>query len=1098
MIDRNDTRWYRNALIYQLHIKAFCDSDGDGIGDFAGLLKKLDYLHELGVTAIWLLPFYPSPMRDDGYDIADYRSINPGYGNMRDFRRFLSAAHERDLHVITELVINHTSDQHPWFQRARHAKPGSAYRDYYVWSDTDQSFSGTRIIFVDTEKSNWAWDPVAKAYYWHRFYSHQPDLNYDNPRVLKEVISVMRYWLDMGVDGLRLDAIPYLCQREGTNNENLPETHEVIRKLRHFIDENYPDRMLLAEANQWPEDTAEYFGRGDECHMAFHFPLMPRMYMALAREDRYPIIDILQQTPDIPDGCQWALFLRNHDELTLEMVTDEERDYLWRHYAHDRRMRINLGIRRRLSPLLEGDRRRIELLNGLLLSMPGTPIIYYGDEIGMGDNIYLGDRDGVRTPMQWSPDRNGGFSFADPSRLYLPPIMDPLYGYQVVNVEASQRTPSSLMNWMRRMLAVRKRHCAFGSGTIRFLDPGNRKILAYIREDPDETLLCIANLSRAAQAVELDLSSFKGCLPVELFHGQSFPPIGDLPYLFTLSDYAFYWFTLVEDYSHVPRWHEELPEPMLAFATLVMRDSWRDLLAGQNLAVLEGNILKNYLPKQRWFSAKDSVSQHYPLVLWGALEKTPQEAMMLLLVSSSEQEVDFHFLPLSISWGETLIQPTSPLLPFALAKVRKGPHIGVLHDALAGDRFGLGVLDAMLRGKKLKVGDRGFIHFTSTHYLHELDWSQSIAIKRLMVEQSNSSMLLDDKAILKIYRHPALGENPEVEMALFLTEMVPFANIPPILGIMEYQDEHKTITLGLMSRYIENQGDGWSYVVDNLERDMELLHMMHPAEIETPDEEEVYASLVADMRLLGERTGQMHQALAGAPQDLPGFAPEPVTSEDIQSWKEDIHAQINDTAAVVQNDKHWPDKLKISGEQFIRNIPIMHDRIDALLASGAPGWLKTRVHGDYHLGQVLIAHDDFYVVDFEGEPASSMQKRRQKHIPLKDVAGMLRSFDYAGATVLHQLREQISGSEETLASRIRHWGMLASSAFISGYQSAAGFRLDAGQIAVFNNLLSAFLLEKALYEVRYEAANRPDWLFLPLEGLRRLLSEGTSYDLHAM
>src|SRR5438270_1682594 len=516
-----DPLWYKDAIIYQLHVKSFCDSNNDGIGDFPGLISRLDYIADLGVTTIWLLPFYPSPRLDDGYDISDYRSIHPEYGTMADFKRFVAAAHARGIRVITELVINHTTDQHPWIQRARKSKPGSAARNHYVWSDTDQKYSGTRIIFLDTERSNWTWDPVAGAYFWHRFYSHQPDLNFDNPRVLEAVISVRRFWLDMAVDGLRPDAVPYLIERDGTNNENLPETHQVLKRIRAELDASYPGRMLLAEANQWPEDTKDYFGQGDECHMAFHFPLMPRMYMALAREDRFPITDIMRQTPQIPDNCQWAIFLRNHDELTLEMVTDSERDYLWETYAADRRARINLGIRRRLAPLLERDRLRIELMNGLLLSMPGTPVIYYGDEIGMGDNIFLRDRDGVRTPMQWTSDRNGGFSRAYPAGLVLPPIMDPIYGFQAVNVEAQARNPHSLLNWTRRMLAVRKRHRAFGRGVQRFLYPGNRKVLAFLREHQNEdgtteTILCVSNISRTAQAVELDLASYAGRVPVDI------------------------------------------------------------------------------------------------------------------------------------------------------------------------------------------------------------------------------------------------------------------------------------------------------------------------------------------------------------------------------------------------------------------------------------------------------------------------------------------------------------------------------------------------------------------------------------------------------
>ncbi|MGH8751221.1 MAG: maltose alpha-D-glucosyltransferase, partial [Burkholderiales bacterium] len=549
-----DPLWYKDAIIYQLHVKAFYDSNGDGIGDFRGLTEKLDYVKDLGVNTIWMLPFYPSPLKDDGYDISDYHGIHPDYGTLADFRILLREAHQRNLKVVTELVINHTSDQHPWFQAARRAPAGSNKRDYYVWSDSDQKWPETRIIFTATESSNWTWDPVAEAYYWHRFFSHQPDLNFDNPSVVKAVMRTMRFWFDMGVDGMRLDAIPYLCERDGTNNENLPETHAVLKQLRAELDRHYRDRFFLAEANQWPEDVREYFGDGDECHAAYHFPLMPRMYMAIAQEDRHPIVEIMQQTPDIPANCQWAIFLRNHDELTLEMVTSKERDYMYQMYAADPRARINLGIRRRLAPLLDNDSDKIKLMNSLLLSMPGSPIIYYGDEIGMGDNVYLGDRNGVRTPMQWSPERNAGFSHADPQRLYLPPIMDAVYGYQAMNVEAQLREPSSLLNWMRRLLAVRKAHQAFSRGTLSFLRAGNRKVLAYLREYEGKSILCVANLARSAQSVELDLIRYKGYVPVELMGRTSFPPIGELPYLLTLAGHGFYWFRLAKD-EEVPAWH---------------------------------------------------------------------------------------------------------------------------------------------------------------------------------------------------------------------------------------------------------------------------------------------------------------------------------------------------------------------------------------------------------------------------------------------------------------------------------------------------------------------------------------------------------------
>src|SRR6266404_2381549 len=657
--------WYKDAVIYQLHVKSFFDSNNDGIGDFQGLLSKLDYIADLGVNTLWLLPFYPSPRFDDGYDISDYRNIHPEYGTMADFRKFIAATRRRGLRVITELVINHTSDQHAWFQKARRAKPGSPARNFYVWSDNDQKYSGTRIIFLDSERSNWTWDPVAEAYYWHRFYWHQPDLNFDNPRVIAAVLGVMRFWLDAGVDGLRLDAVPYLVEREGTHNENLPETHAVLQRIRAELDRSYPDRMLLAEANQWPEDTKDYFGQGDECHMAFHFPLMPRMYMALAREDRFPITDIMRQTPQIPDNCQWAIFLRNHDELTLEMVTDSERDYLWQTYATDRRARINLGIRRRLAPLLERDRRRIELMNCLLLSMPGTPVIYYGDEIGMGDNIRLGDRDGVRTPMQWAPDRNGGFSRAEPASLALPTIMDSLYGYETVNVEAQSRDPHSLLHWMRRTLAVRRAHAAFGRGALRFLYPKNRKILAYLREHEGESVLCVANVSRTPQAVELDLSEFAGRVPIELSGGSQFPPIGQLTYLLTLPPFGFYWFILAKE-SEAPSWHTPAPEPMPDYVTVVLRDGLGDALCQSASGLLERDTLPAYLAKRRWFSAKDQKLEQVHIAYLASLPGGDRELLLAEVDTTTDGTRTRWLLPLSISWEDE--QP--PALPGQLAIAR--------------------------------------------------------------------------------------------------------------------------------------------------------------------------------------------------------------------------------------------------------------------------------------------------------------------------------------------------------------------------------------------------------------------------------------------
>ncbi|MDF9769690.1 maltose alpha-D-glucosyltransferase/alpha-amylase [Pseudomonas rhodesiae] len=788
-----DPLWYKDAVIYQVHVKSFFDSNNDGIGDFPGLIAKLDYIADLGVNTIWLLPFYPSPRRDDGYDIADYRGVHSDYGTMADAKRFIAEAHKRGLRVITELVINHTSDQHPWFQRARKAKPGSAARDFYVWSDDDQKYDGTRIIFLDTEKSNWTWDPVAGQYFWHRFYSHQPDLNFDNPHVMKAVLEVMRYWLDMGIDGLRLDAIPYLIERDGTNNENLEETHGVLKQIRAEIDANYPDRMLLAEANQWPEDTQLYFGDkkgddGDECHMAFHFPLMPRMYMALAQEDRFPITDILRQTPEIPANCQWAIFLRNHDELTLEMVTDKERDYLWNYYAADRRARINLGIRRRLAPLLERDRRRVELLNSLLLSMPGTPTLYYGDEIGMGDNIYLGDRDGVRTPMQWSIDRNGGFSRADPASLVLPPIMDPLYGYLSVNVETQTQDPHSLLNWTRRMLAVRKQSKAFGRGSLKMLSPANRRILAYTREytgadGRTEIILCVANVSRSAQAAELDLSAFAGMVPVEMLGGNAFPPIGQLNFLLTLAPYGFYWFVLAAE-NQMPSWHVEPAQSMPDFTTLVLKKRMEELLEEPCRTTLEQTSLPAWLPKRRWFAGKDTAIDSVRIAYGVRFGDAEHPVLLSELEVSAGGQVSRYQLPLGFL-GEDQFTSALPQ-QLAMARVRRARQVGLVTDAFSLEHFVRAVIQGLQAGTRLACND-GELRFDATQHLGALQLNDESPVRYLSAEQSNSSVVVGESLVLKLIRKVSAGVHPELEMSAYLTE-AGYANISPLMGAMVRHD----------------------------------------------------------------------------------------------------------------------------------------------------------------------------------------------------------------------------------------------------------------------------------------------------------------------
>ena len=1086
MIDRNDRHWYKNAVIYELHIKAFFDANNDGIGDFEGLVAKLDYLQDLGVTAVWLLPFYPSPLRDDGYDIADYTSINPTYGTMRDFRQFVAAAHDRGIRVITELVVNHTSDQHPWFQRARKAKPGSVWRDYYVWSDTDQKFPGTRIIFLDTEKSNWTWDPVAKAYFWHRFYSHQPDLNYDNPRVLSDILRVLRFWLDMGVDGLRLDAVPYLIERDGTNNENLPETHEILKRFRQEIDERYPDRMLLAEANQWPEDTRPYFGEGDECHMAFHFPLMPRIFMGLAREDRYPITDIISQTPPIPDDCQWAIFLRNHDELTLEMVTDSERDYLWETYATDERARLNLGIRRRLAPLLDNDRRKIELLTGLLLSMPGTPVLYYGDELGMGDNFYLGDRDGVRTPMQWSADRNGGFSRANPQRLYLPPIMDPIYGYETVNVEAQQTHASSLFNWTKRMIAVRQTHRSFGNGDMTFLRPANRKVLAYLRERDGEVILCVFNLSRSAQAVELDLASQRGRVPVELTGASAFPPIGTLPYLLTLPAYGFYWFMLA-DPAQLASHPEQEPESLPELETFILGKGWMLVESQRSDSARIDRIVQDMLPtyvaRQRWFGPKDARITHVTPERLGEIPKEGDESFLLLLgnVALADGKAQRYLIPLELAWGEEGLRQDNPLLPYVVGKIRRGPKSGIVFDAAHGTTFPRALLNAMRTHSTLPaVG--GTFRFGATEKLRALDMSEPLEVRRVATgEHAHTVRTLGDKVLLKMERRLRSGIDPGIEMGHFLSRSG-FTNSPALLGTLEHVDEAGTPTaLAIASEYVSNQGDGWSVVVDALDRELEDVLVSGNA-----DGRGLPYSLTL-IETIGRRTGELHRALAAAEPGDAAFAPEPVTAADLDNWLKRAIGRANDA---FESLKILPETTDAETRELAEKLLTLRDamikRLETLVPAIARG-NKIRLHNDYHLAKILVAANDVYIIDFEGEPDRPVEERRQKAPASRDIATMLRSFDYAARTAVDRQRQRGATHLEEIETRGLNWRSLAERRFLRSYgmardDSTGGSHLAGGE------LLPLFLADKLFEEIIYEGTNRPVYLATPLRAALELVA----------
>ncbi|MCW2962023.1 MAG: trehalose synthase [Thermoleophilia bacterium] len=1102
MTTATQARWYQDAVIYQLHVKVYRDSNGDGIGDFRGLVSKLDYLQDLGITAIWLLPFYPSPLRDDGYDTADYLRVHPSYGDMNGFKAFVKEAKSRGLRIITELVLNHTSDQHAWFQRARRAAPGSKHRDWYVWSDTVEKYTDTRIIFKDFETSNWAWDPVAGAYYWHRFYSHQPDLNWENPDVVKELYKTVDYWLEMGVDGLRLDAVPYLFEEEGTNCENLPRTHQALKDLRAHVDAKHDDKMLLAEANMWPDEVVDYFGDGDECHMAFHFPLMPRMFMATRMEDRFPIIDVLEETPDIPEGAQWAIFLRNHDELTLEMVTDEERDYMWRMYAEDERARINLGIRRRLAPLLGNNRRLIELMNSLLFSLPGTPVIYYGDEIGMGDNIYLGDRDGVRTPMQWSADRNAGFSDANSQKLYLPVVTDPEYHAASVNVEAQLANPESLLWWTKRMIALRTRHPALGHGALEWVPSENRKVLTYMRVTEEERILCVVNLSRYAQYVELDLSAFVGCRPVAMLGQVEFPVIGELPYMLTLGPHDVFWFVL--EPASVDDTH---PSRVSEVPTLRVQADWSELLLTPGGRRQVEALLPEYLLERRWFRSKarkirgTSIIEAVPV---GGTAKRPIGYMALVAVEYVEGEPETYVLPLVAEPVDSRVDFPSPIPVTTIARVTtaSGDDQFAVFDGLVDDDFNAALLDSILRRRKLS-GSAGRIEPVTTASLRALrDVGDSEAPNALSVEQSNSTIAYGNRYLLKVFRLLEDGTNPDVELGRYLSEDGVFPHSPAVAATLEYRSgpdagTERARTVGVLQEYVENEGDAWSYTLDALRRFADEA-LARPEMPKQPDADimrrvwqdppqlahDTIGAYLESARMLGTRTAELHAALAAAPEEGP-LAPEPTTPMYRRSLYQAMRATTRRTFVALRKLSSSQPALDdvLALEQRIL------DRFARLLDIGL-GDVRIRVHGDYHLGQVLWTGRDFRIIDFEGEPQRPIGERRIKRSALKDVAGMLRSFDYAAWTVYHEHAEgQESGPlAERLGEWMDYWYRWVSATFLRSYLETAnegGFLTeDQGDLGI---MLDALLMEKALYELTYEANNRPGWVWIPARGLEQLL-----------
>ncbi|HET6407123.1 MAG TPA: maltose alpha-D-glucosyltransferase [Chthoniobacteraceae bacterium] len=1086
----NDPQWYKSAIIYQLHVRSFHDGDGDGVGDFRGLIQKLDYLADLGVTTIWLLPFYPSPLRDDGYDIADYLSVNPSYGTLDDFKELLSEAHKRNLRVITELVVNHTSDQHPWFQRARRAPVGSPERDFYVWSDTPDRYAEARIIFKDFEHSNWTWDHVAKQYFWHRFYSHQPDLNFDNIEVQNALFEALDFWLGMGVDGLRLDAVPYLFEREGTNCENLPETHAFLRKLRARIDANYSDRMLLAEANQWPEDAVAYFGNGDECHMAFHFPVMPRMFMGLQMEDRFPIIDILDQTPPIPPGCQWASFLRNHDELTLEMVTDEERDYMYRVYAADPRARINLGIRRRLAPLLGNSRRKIELMTTLLLSLPGTPVIYYGDEIGMGDNFYLGDRNGVRTPMQWSSDRNAGFSRANPQQLFLPVIIDPEYHYEAINVETQEKNLSSLLWWTRRVIAMRKRFDAFGRGGIEFLLPDNSKVLAFVRTYKEEVILVLVNLSRFAQPVEIDLSAYAGRRPVEVFSQNKFPTIRPGSTFFTLAPHDHYWLTLKVQADRFQ------PSAEAEFPVLEAGGDIDSLLHGSYRAALEQTFLPAWLMSRRWFAGKAhtirdiQISDVFPV---GA--DAPHARILFVDVTYEDIRPDTYLVPVEVTSGSEARRLLAEAPRSVIARLNQGNVDCVLHDAMERDDFREALL-AIIRDKRRVAAPNGQLVGIQGAAFAELSGDDPEALKARVhsVDQSNSSIMYGDRLFLKLYRKVEDGVNPDAELIRFLSERGRFQFVPTFGGTLEFhRPRAESRVLGLLVGQVAHGNEAWAYTVDSVARFFERVLERRPTTLPGADQallEEVIGGVYPERaRLLAMRTGEMHLGLASDSTD-PIFAPEPITGQYRRSLYQSMRAMTRRMTLLARKKigevpDHYRDEIAgmIDSEAAIleQQGELLNVRIEAV---------RTRVHGDYHLGQVLYTGKDFIVLDFEGEPARALGERRMKRSPLRDVAGMMRSFHYAAYAALWQRKTFRTEDVAMLEPWAEAWAECISRMFLDAYKATvAGAPFMPADEKAANVLLRALLLEKATYEVVYELNNRPSWVVLPLRGIRALLRD---------
>jgi maltose alpha-D-glucosyltransferase / alpha-amylase len=1090
---KTDPLWFKDAVFYELSVRSFYDSDGDGIGDFAGLIQKLDYLEDLGINALWLLPFYPSPLKDDGFDVTEYCDIHPDYGTIREFKLFLKEAHHRGIRVITELILNHTSDQHPWFERSRKARAGSRYKDYYVWSDTPDKYKEARVMFSDEESSNWSWDNEAKAYFWHRFYKHQPELNFENPEVQLEMFKVVDFWMKLGVDGFRLSSVTFLFEEEGTSCENLPATHSFLKKLRAHIDRHYENRILIAEANLWPEDAAAYFGEGEECHMSFNYPLMPRLFLGLRTEDSYPIMDIMEQTPVTPRSSQWALFLRNHDEIDLEMVTEEEKDYLFKAYATDPNIKHNVGIRRRLSPLLNNDRRKMELLYTVLFSLPGTPVLYYGDEIGMGDNIYLGDRFGVRTPMQWNTNVNAGFSEANPQKLFLPVITDPIYRYEAVNVATQEENSSSLIWWIKNVLAMRKRLHVFGRGEMKFIESSNAKVLCFLRKSENHRIIVVANLSQFSQAATLRFDDFRDCDITEVFSQNRFPPVEGKEYAITLGPYGYFWFQVDDS-------EKKDAGPGSQELQLLKSDvSWERVFTNyQTVRTFERKILQPFMKKCRWFGGKAKI-----ISKMGIHKVIPVKVegdvhfLAIIEVHYVQRLPDFYFLPVCFVPSESIFDHVEYTAQSVVCRAEIQEQTGFILDSSYDRRFRDFLFQSMERKIRLK-DDLGVLEFNSSVYA-KLD-AERIDSKILKADQSNTAIIYNDQYFFKFYRKIEEEINPDLEIVRFLSENTGFRNSPKYAGSIEYHGaDDKIIVFGLLQEKVDNQGDAWNVTIDSVGRFYErvltdikkekLPKLLDKPVIRFEDAPEIIQEFIGRgfyerVARLGQRTAEMHLALASDTSD-PAFVPEYFNSNYQRSLYSSLRKLVKDRFKLLENSL---EKLNKETQELAKKVLTMEDAIVECFSriyQVRIQAIKTRIHGDFHLGQVLFTGKDFVIIDFEGEPGFSFSERRLKKSPLKDVAGMMRSFHYAayGKIILNEnYRERDIQLLEQWAEQWQHY---VSRFYLQAYLERMGEELGISE--GMEILIQTYLLEKAVYELGYELNGRPDWVNIPLRGIDYLI-----------